>query len=77
VFRYARPVTTFGTMLERDRKRWGWSVGQAAWRFGVKPSEYREIEAGTRWPSFDVYDRTAKLFGWPQAYVVGGRTTYR
>jgi hypothetical protein len=24
-----------GTMLEEDRKRAGWSVGQAAWRLGV------------------------------------------
>ncbi len=59
----------FGDMLRRDRERWGFSVAQAAWRFGVTPSEYREIEAGERWPSFDTYDRTAKMFGWPQTFA--------
>jgi transcriptional regulator with XRE-family HTH domain len=67
----------FGDMLRRDRERSGLSVGQAAWRFGVRPSEYREIEAGTRWPSFDTYDRIAKLFGWPEAFMVGGSEIYR
>jgi hypothetical protein len=32
------------TMLEQDRKRAGWSVGQAAWRLGVSIREYRELE---------------------------------
>jgi predicted transcriptional regulator len=59
----------FSDMLRQDRERWGLSVGQAAWRFGVKPAEYRELEAGTRSPSFEVYDRVCKLFGWPQAFV--------
>jgi predicted transcriptional regulator len=53
----------FGDMLRRDRERWGFSVGQAAWRFGVSPKEYRELEAGTSWASFDTYDRICKLFG--------------
>jgi hypothetical protein len=30
-------------MLQKDRKRAGWSVGQAAWRLGVNIREYREI----------------------------------
>jgi transcriptional regulator with XRE-family HTH domain len=64
----------FGDMLRRDRERWGLSVAQAAWRFGVRPSEYREIEAGTRWPDFDTYGCIAELFGWPEAFIVGGRT---
>jgi hypothetical protein len=55
-------------MLERDRERWGFSIGQAAWRFGVSPAVYRELEVGTCWPSFDTYDRICKLFGWPQAF---------
>ena len=54
-------------LLERDRRRLGLSVGQAAWRFGEKVPEYRELEAGTRRPSFDAYDRAAKLYGWPQS----------
>jgi predicted transcriptional regulator len=56
-------------MLEDDRKRAGWSVGQAAWRLGVSVREYRELEAGTRWPSFETWDRICKTFGWPQMFV--------
>jgi hypothetical protein len=37
----------FRKMLEDDRSRAGWSVGQAAWRLGAS-REYRELEAGTR-----------------------------
>ncbi len=62
-------MTMFSTMLQRDRTHSALSVGQAAWRFGVSPAVYREIEAGTRWPSFETYDRICKLFGWPQAFV--------
>jgi hypothetical protein len=46
-------MTIFGDMLRRDRTRWSLGVGQAAWRFGLTQREYRELEAGTRWPSFD------------------------
>jgi predicted transcriptional regulator len=59
----------FADTLRRDRTRWGLSVGHAAWRFGVRPAAYRELEAGTRWPSFETYDRICKLFGWPQAFA--------
>jgi DNA-binding XRE family transcriptional regulator len=68
----------FGDMLKRDRTRWGLSVGQAAWRVGVSPAVYREIEAGTRWPSFETYDRICELFGWPQAFVgKSGQVAYK
>ena len=59
-------------LLERDRRRLGLSVGQASWRLGVKVWECRELEAGTRWPSFDAYDRAAKLYGWPQSFAKSG-----
>jgi hypothetical protein len=59
----------FADLLRRDRERWGLSVGQAAWRFGVKIGEYRELEAGRLFPSFEVYDRVCKLFGWPQVFA--------
>ena len=59
----------FSDMLRRDRERWSLSVGQAAWRFGLRAAEYRELEAGTRSPSFEVYDRICKLFVWPQAFT--------
>jgi hypothetical protein len=61
-------MTMLSDLLERDRKRLGLWVGQASWRLGVKVPEYRELEAGTRWP-FDAYDRAARLFGWPQSFV--------
>jgi hypothetical protein len=37
----------FPGTLELDRKRAGWSVGRAAWDFGVSAREDRELEAGT------------------------------
>jgi predicted transcriptional regulator len=57
------------TMLEQDRTRAGWSVGQVAWRLGVSVKEYRELEAGVRSPSFDTWDRICKLYGWPATFV--------
>jgi DNA-binding XRE family transcriptional regulator len=53
-------------LLEQDRNRAGWSVAQAAWELGVSIREYRELEAGTRSPSFETWDRICKLYGWPQ-----------
>jgi hypothetical protein len=51
-------VAALPAMLEHDRKRAGSSIGQAAWRLGVSIREYREIEAGTRVPDRETYDRT-------------------
>jgi predicted transcriptional regulator len=56
-------------MLEEDRRRAGWSMGQVAWRLGVSVHEYRELEAGERWPSFETWDRICKMYGWPQTFV--------
>jgi DNA-binding XRE family transcriptional regulator len=56
-------------MLEDDRKRSGWSMGQAAWRLGITVREYRELEAGERGPSWETWHRICKLFGWPQTFV--------
>jgi transcriptional regulator with XRE-family HTH domain len=55
-------------MLEHDRKRAGWSVGEAAWRLGVSVREYRKLEAGDRSPDFGTWDRICKLYGWPQTF---------
>jgi predicted transcriptional regulator len=41
----------FCKMLEDDRRRAGWSMGQVAWRLGVSVREYRELEAGERSPN--------------------------
>jgi predicted transcriptional regulator len=59
----------FSDMLRRDRERWGLRLARAAWHLGVSVADLRELEAGTRWPSFDTYDRICKLFGWPQAFA--------
>ncbi len=55
----------FGDMLERDRKLFGLRLARAAWLLGVSVLELRELEAGTRWPSSDTYERICELFGWP------------
>jgi DNA-binding XRE family transcriptional regulator len=57
------------TMLEDDRTRAGWSVGQAAWRLGASLREYREIESGERWPNLETFHRICKLYGWLQTFV--------
>jgi hypothetical protein len=36
-------MEAFPDMPRTDRKRRGFTIGQAAWRVGVKPSEYREL----------------------------------
>jgi hypothetical protein len=53
---------------KKDRDRRGFTVGQVAWRLGVKPQECRELEAGKRSPDFDTWDRICKLYGWPQSF---------
>lgn len=62
-------MAAFPEMLEQDRRRSGFSVGQVAWRLGVSPREYGELEAGARWPTFDAWDRMCKLYGWPQTFA--------
>ena len=57
------------TMLEQDRIRAGWSVGQAAWELGVSIRTYRELEASDRSPNWETFDRICRLFGWPQTFV--------
>jgi hypothetical protein len=56
-------------LLRNDRERQGFTIGQVAWRLGVRAQEYRELEAGTRSPDFDTWDRICKLYGWPQTFV--------
>ena len=60
------PETMFRKMPEDDRRRAGWSVGQAARRLGVSVREYRELEAGERWPDGETFNRICELYGWPQ-----------
>jgi transcriptional regulator with XRE-family HTH domain len=62
-------MAAFPGLLRSDRERHGFTIDQVAWRLGVKPQEYRELEAGTRSPDFDTWDRICKLYGWPQTFV--------
>ena len=62
-------VPLFAGMLETDRKRWGLRECRAAWLVGVNVREYRQLEAGTRFPSPDTYDRICALYGWSQRFV--------
>jgi hypothetical protein len=64
-------VAAFPDLLRNDRERRGFTVGQIASRLGVKPQEYRELEAGSRIPHFETWDRICKLYGWPQTFVGG------
>ena len=66
---YGPPMAMLPTMLEEDRMRAGWSVGQAAWRLGITVRAFREIEAGERVPSWETWDRICKLYGCPQTFV--------
>jgi DNA-binding XRE family transcriptional regulator len=56
-------------MLAEDRKRAGMSVEQATRRLGVTQAIYREIEAGTRTPAWETWDRICRTFGWPQTFI--------
>ena len=62
-------MAAYSGMLERDRRRWGLRVARASWLLGVSVREYRELEAGTRSPTFDTYSRICELFGWPDSFV--------
>ena len=62
-------VAMFATMLKRDRERNGLRVARASWLVGVTVREYREIEAGTKPPSYDTYEHDCEPFGWPQSFT--------
>jgi transcriptional regulator with XRE-family HTH domain len=55
-----------GELLRRDRERHGLRVAQAAWLLGLTPAEYRRLEQGERWPSWETYDRIAAAAQWPR-----------
>ena len=61
-------MAMFATMLRRDRERNGLRVARASWLV-VTVREYRDLEAGTKPPDWDTYDRVCKLFGWPQTFT--------
>jgi hypothetical protein len=59
----------FPTMLRRDRERNGLRIARASWLVDVTVREFRAIEAGTRPPAWDTYDRMCEVFGWPQTFT--------
>jgi hypothetical protein len=46
-----------------DRKRHGFTIGQAAWRLGVKPLEYQELEDRELHLQLEAWDGICKLCG--------------
>jgi hypothetical protein len=48
----------------------GWAYGRLEQRAGVSVREYRELEAGTRFPTFETWNRICKLYGWPQGVAM-------
>jgi hypothetical protein len=62
-------LAAFPNMMRRDRKREGLRVCRAAWLIGVTVRECREMEAGERTPSADVYVKISELYGWPQGFA--------
>ena len=52
-------MAAYATMMRRDRKREGLRECRAAWLLGVSVREYRELEAGTRSPTFETSDMQA------------------
>jgi hypothetical protein len=60
---------SFAAMMERDREREGLHVCRAAWLVGVTVREYRELEAGERWPDSATWRRMSDVFGWPRSFT--------
>ncbi len=63
---YRGPVAMFASMLKRDRERNGLRIARASWLVGVRVREYRELEAGTKSPDCDTYERVCELCGRPR-----------
>jgi hypothetical protein len=62
-------LAAYPGMMQRARRREGLRVCRAAWLIGVSVREYREIEAGGRFPNLRTYERISELYGWPQTFV--------
>ena len=62
-------MSQLAALPERDRIRFGFTVGQAAYRLGISPAEYRRLIAGAPITSYDTWDRIVHLYGWPQSFV--------
>ena len=56
-------------LLERDRIRFGFTVGQAAYRLGLTPAQYRALLEDPSLMTLDTWDRVAELYGWPRSFA--------
>ena len=56
-------------MMVRYRRREGLRICRAAWLVAISVKEYRELEAGERFPDLDTWDRICELYGWPKTFV--------
>jgi Helix-turn-helix domain len=59
----------FSRLLTKHRLRLELTPMRAARSLGMSPANYRELEAGERYPDFDAYSAICELFGWRQAFV--------
>jgi len=56
-------MSQLADLLERDRIRFGFTVGQVAYRLGISPAEYRRLVAGEPLVSYDTWQRICDLYG--------------
>jgi hypothetical protein len=61
-------------MMRRERVGAGLRECRAAWLIGVSVREYREIEAGERYPDFETWRRLVDVFTWPLAFAARSLT---
>ena len=61
-------MSQMASFLERDRVRFGFTVGQAAYRLGLTPAQYRALLEDPQRMTWDTWDRVADLYGWPQTF---------
>jgi hypothetical protein len=62
-------LAAYPGMMQRARNCEGLRVCRPAWPLDISVREYRELEAGTRYPTFETWDRICKLYGWSQTFV--------
>jgi hypothetical protein len=62
----------FPDMLERVRKRLGFTVGQVAWRIGVSVQEYRELEGRNEPSGVRHQGPDLQALRWSQSFVGKG-----
>jgi transcriptional regulator with XRE-family HTH domain len=60
---FRRTIKALARVVRMHRRERGWSVEEAAARFGVEPAFVRRIEAGRTNPSIAVLVSVASAFG--------------